>query len=64
MTGDPVPVVEDVLVTPDFGLAQFCFSRLGLLVYIPGGIEGAERRLVWVDRKGMVKTWVGPPRGR
>ena len=49
-------------MTPDFGLAQFCFSRLGLLVYIPGGIEGAERRLVWVDRKGMVKTWVGPPR--
>jgi eukaryotic-like serine/threonine-protein kinase len=62
VTGDPVPVVEDVLVTPNFGLAQFCFSSLGLLVYIPGGIEGAERRLVWVDRKGMVKPWVGSPR--
>ena len=61
VTGVPVPIVEDVMVT-NFTGAQFCFSRLGLLVYIPGDIKLAERTLVWVDRKGMVQPLLRPPR--
>ena len=52
VTGDPVPVVEDVRTTAFGGAAQFTFSETGALVYIPGAIREPERTLVWVDRGG------------
>jgi serine/threonine-protein kinase len=48
---DPVPVVEQVM-TSATGAAEFSLSRQGALVYVPGGLTGATRSLVWVDRQG------------
>ena len=53
--GDPVPVVETVRQGVGSGVAQFAFSDLGSLVYIPGNLLGRdvhEHSLVWVNRDG------------
>ena len=46
----------------NIGAAHFSFSSLGSLLYIPGGIGGTERTLVWVDRQGAVEPLAAPPR--
>ncbi len=51
VTGAPVPVVEGVAVGYG-GSADFSVSNAGHLVYVPGGPEGIQRSLVWVDRLG------------
>jgi eukaryotic-like serine/threonine-protein kinase len=50
--GAAVPVVEGVLQSPFNGHAQYSFSGTGSLVYVPGGAQSAQRRLVWVSRNG------------
>ncbi len=35
----------------------------GTLAYIPGGLEVARRRLVWVDRQGLEEQLAAPARG-
>jgi Tol biopolymer transport system component len=52
VTGAAVPVVEGVLQSTLTGAAQYSFSTTGSLVYVPGSVQGAQRRLVWVSRKG------------
>jgi serine/threonine-protein kinase len=53
--GDPVPVMEGVRqATGGNGGAQFSFSGLGSLFYVPGTIT-SENTLVWVDRDGAEK---------
>jgi serine/threonine-protein kinase len=50
--GDPVPVVEDVMMLST-GAADFRIARQGTLVYVRGnGLMGALRSLVWVNRDG------------
>jgi serine/threonine-protein kinase len=51
-TGMAVPVVEGVLQSPVSGAAQYCFSATGSLVYVPGGVQSAQFRMVWVSRNG------------
>jgi eukaryotic-like serine/threonine-protein kinase len=51
-TGTAVPIVEGVLQSPSSGAAQYSFSATGSLVYIPGGVQADQRRLVWVTRNG------------
>ena len=53
LLGDPVTVVEHVLMKPT-GAANYAVSRPGTLVYVPGGAteQTPIRSLVWVDRKG------------
>ena len=52
VTGNPVPLVEDVVVKSS-GAANFSISDNGRLVYVPGGPRGGNQRsLVWVDRDG------------
>jgi Tol biopolymer transport system component len=63
LTGSPVPVLEGVLESLWSGVAQYSFSSTGTLVYIPGGLQGAQRRLVWVDRKGVEQPLPAPVRG-
>jgi serine/threonine-protein kinase len=63
VTGSPVPVLEGVLQSPTGGTTQYSFSSLGTLVYVPGGLQGAQRRLVWVDRKGVEQPLPAPVRG-
>jgi len=73
-TGAAVPVVEGVLQSPVSGAAQYSFSGTGSLVYVPGGIQSAQLRLVWVNRNGAeqplaasARSFAGPrlsPDGR
>ena len=60
VTGTPVPLVESVMQS-NSGAAQYSFSSLGSLVYIPGGNPASERRLVWVDRQGTEQPLAAPP---
>jgi Tol biopolymer transport system component/predicted Ser/Thr protein kinase len=53
LTGTAVPVVEGVLQSTTSGAAQYGFSATGSLVYASGGLQASQRRLVWVDRKGV-----------
>ncbi len=62
VTGAAVPVVEGVLQSPTTGAAQYSFSNTGSLVYVPGGIQSAESRLVWVSRNGAEQALPAPPR--
>ena len=57
--GDPVPVVEAVMMTTA-GAAHYAVSRTGNLIYAPGG-TGAQQSLVWVDRKGREVPINVPP---
>ena len=50
--GVAVLVVEGVLQSPTNGHAQYSLSATGSLVYVPGGLQGAQSRLVWVSRNG------------
>src|SRR5205823_12966033 len=62
VVGDPVPVVENVMVST-FGAANYTISRRGTLVYVPRGTGSlTARRLVWVDRKGREQAINAPPR--
>jgi len=54
VTGSAVPVVEGVRQF------QYSISAAGSLAYVPGGIQAAQRRLVWVDRKGMEQALPAP----
>jgi serine/threonine-protein kinase len=59
-TGSAVPVLEGVLQSPTTGAAQYSVSATGSLVYVPGGIQGAQRRLVWVGRNGAEQSLAAP----
>jgi serine/threonine-protein kinase len=58
VVGGPVAMVEGVRAPPP----QFAVSASGLLAFVPGNVEGGERRLVWVDRQGTVEPIPAPPR--
>jgi eukaryotic-like serine/threonine-protein kinase len=60
VTGAPVPVVEGVTQSIYTGAAQYSISSTGSLVYIPGSVREAERKLVWVDRNGVEQPLTAP----
>jgi serine/threonine protein kinase len=62
VTGAAVPVVNGVLQSPTTGAAQYSISATGSLVYVPGGIQGSQSRLVWVNRNGTEQILAAPPR--
>ena len=51
--GSPVPVADGLLQSTVFGVAQYSLSHTGTLVYVPGGVESAHLRLMWVSRNGV-----------
>jgi len=59
LTGDPVPVAEQVGVS--FGRGNFSASETGVLAY--GGGSGGNRHLAWFDRTGKPLAVAGPPAG-
>ena len=62
VTGNPVPLVESVMVKAS-GAAAFSISDNGRLVYLlGGGGAGAQRSLVWVDRQGREEPIAAPLR--
>jgi Tol biopolymer transport system component len=62
VTGAAVPVVEGVLQSPVNGDAQFSISATGSLVYVPGGVQSPQSRLVWVSRNGAEQPLAIPTR--
>jgi len=56
VTGPPLQVVDDVMMSQNTGAAHFAVSQRGDLAYVPGGVEGGNRTLVWVDRSGKTET--------
>jgi hypothetical protein len=63
VTGPAVLVLEGVSTGSTFGGAEFGASADGSLAYVPGGLSGAGRTLLWVDRKGAAQLLPAPPRG-
>jgi Tol biopolymer transport system component len=62
--GEPVVVLDDVYNIPALwgtGLAAFDVSDSGVLVYVGGGAEAGENRLVWIDRDGRTRPSFGEP---
>ncbi len=59
LTGDPVPVAENVVYDPSFFRGALSASENGVLVYASGG-SGRLTHLVWYDRAGKR---VGDPIG-
>jgi Tol biopolymer transport system component/tRNA A-37 threonylcarbamoyl transferase component Bud32 len=59
-TGAGIPVVEGVLQSTVTGAAQYSVSDTGSLVYVPGGIQSAQSRLVWVSRNGAEQPLPAP----
>jgi Tol biopolymer transport system component/tRNA A-37 threonylcarbamoyl transferase component Bud32 len=60
--GTSVPVVPEVVTTPQGG-ADFDVARNGTLVYVQGGVAaGTARTLVWVDRQGREEAIKAPAR--
>ena len=60
VTGAAVPVVEGVLQSTTSGAAQYSISATGSLVYVPGGVQAAQSRLVWVSRNGAEQPLAAP----
>ncbi len=60
VTGSAVSVVGSVLQYPTTGVAQYSFSTTGSLVYVPGGVQPVQRRLVWVNRNGTEQSVAAP----
>ncbi len=65
LTGAAVPVMENVLQSAaqrgPSGRAQYSISATGTLVYVPGGAQSLERKLVWVTRAGVEQLLAGAP---
>jgi serine/threonine-protein kinase len=60
--GAAVPVVDGVLQSTSSGAAQYSFSTGGSLIYVPGGIQSAQNKLVWVSRNGAEQPLAAPVR--
>ena len=61
VTGNPVPVVEGVVLHQSNGASNFSFSDRGWLAFIPGGAIQRFRTLLWVDPRGTVQPLTLPP---
>ena len=63
LTGEPVPIAENVSNNPNTGRAQFWVSESGVLAYRGGGWNSEyPGRLVWVDRSGTEQPLAAPAR--
>ena len=58
--GTSVPVLEKVATTRT-GKIGVSVAKDGTLVYVPGGIQGVSRRLLWGDRQGNEELLPAPP---
>jgi eukaryotic-like serine/threonine-protein kinase len=62
VSGEAIPVVEGVRQSSSNGSAQYSISATGSLVYVPGGVQAEQRRLVWVSREGAEQPVAAPSR--
>ncbi len=56
ITGPSIPVLENVIMDPATGAAQYGFSENGSLIYIQGDPWIAERSLLRADHQGKVES--------
>ena len=63
LDGSPLPAIESVWESTTSGVGQYGFSNTGTLVYLSGGVQGVQRKLVWVDRNGAEQPLSAPPHG-
>jgi Tol biopolymer transport system component len=59
ISGDPIPVVQDVGLDEGVYRGTFAVSATGVLAHRPG--LGERRQLTWVDRAGVARGTVGSP---
>jgi len=62
LIGATVPAVEGVLQSAFSGAAQYSISDTGSLVYVPGGVQATQHKLVWVNRNGVEQPIAAPAR--
>jgi eukaryotic-like serine/threonine-protein kinase len=58
--GTPVPVVGGVANSASYASSQFSISETGSLVYVPGGFQSAQSKLMWVNRNGAEQLLAVP----
>ena len=61
VTGAAAPV-EEGLLQSSLGAAHYSFSATGSLVYVSGGFQANQLRLVWVNRNGAEQPLAAPAR--
>jgi len=61
VTGQPVPVIQDVATTTDDGRAGFTVSDNGTLAYIAASTFVPDVDLVWVNRRGEAGATITAP---
>jgi len=59
LSGEPTTVVEQVLIGPGLGRADFSVSATGVLAYRSG--SNLSSQFAWFDRVGTLLETVGPP---
>jgi eukaryotic-like serine/threonine-protein kinase len=52
VTGQPSPILEDVVIAPTNGGAQFSFSETGNLVYVAASGGRQNGSIYWMDHEG------------
>jgi serine/threonine-protein kinase len=61
VTGTPAPAVEGVTSNTFTAGAQFAYSDRGALVYLPGGSDGGELTIDWMDGAGKTEPLLSVP---
>jgi len=61
VTGQPVPVIQDVALATDDGRAGFAVSDNGTLAYIAASTFVPDLDLVWVNRRGEAGASITAP---
>jgi len=59
-TGKAIPVAENILQSVNSRVAQYGISDIGSLVYVSGGVQSIQSRMVWVSRNGTEQALPAP----
>jgi serine/threonine-protein kinase len=59
--GTPVPLVDDLAVSPTTGGGQFDFSASGTLVYLAGKSSAQSWQVSWMDNSGKMQPLIAAP---
>ena len=62
VTGQPVRILDGVMMSRNTGVANYDVSASGTLLYVPGQADGGARTLHWVDRSGTAEKLPLPSR--
>ncbi|MDH4046168.1 MAG: hypothetical protein OEW06_17110, partial [Gemmatimonadota bacterium] len=61
LTGQPVPILQDLAVEAEDGRAAFSVSDNGTLAYISASAFAVDLELVWVNRRGIAGESITAP---